>query len=188
MPGNSTFVFPRWPSYEEPAPAQLPDGTKLSPLAVFGERKYYRPDDQSTHYRYYLAPAFSVDSQLYESDRTEARNDFRSAVLYLRLRLRFTDTDNVVLPPRTALSRRKHLCKSWWNDEWFRRTLAVAQFLADRYGKIRIGKNSHEQVVINGFPNTFEIARGINEEALDNLGLLPNEPNESEELESHDHE
>jgi TIR domain-containing protein len=151
---------------------QLPDGTKLPALAVYGERKYYRPDDQSTYYRYYLAPTFFVDSKLFRSERTEALNDFKSTVLYIRLRNRFTDTENVVLPPRTALSRRKHLCKSWWNDDWFRRTLAVAQFLGDQDGKIRIGKNHHEQIVINSFPNTFEISDGINEEALKTLGLV----------------
>jgi hypothetical protein len=153
-------------------PVQLPDGTKLPALAVYGERKYYRPDDQSTYYRYYLAPTFFVDSKLFRSERREVLNDFKSTVLYIRLRNRFTDTDNVVLPPRTALSRRKHLCKSWWNDEWFRRTLAVAQFLADQDGKIRIGKNRYEQIVINSFPKTFEVCDGINEEALNKLGLV----------------
>jgi hypothetical protein len=48
----------------------------------------------------------------------------------------------------------------------------VAQFLGDQDGKIRIGKNYHEQIVINSFPNTFEISDGINEEALNKLGLV----------------
>lgn len=171
-------------------PAQLADGTKLPPLGVYGERKYYRPDDKSTYYRYYLAPTFFVDSKLYRDPGTGGPNDFQSTVLYIRLRNRFTDTDNNVLPPRAALSRRKHLCKSWWNDDWFRRTLAVAQFLADDDGKIRIGEPSgNNQIVINSFPETFEISGGINEEALTKLGfgrddslLDSGDPDESDEF------
>lgn len=168
---------------------QLPDGTKLAPLGICGERKYYRPDDKSTYYRYFLAPTFFVDSKLYREPGVDGRNDFKSTVLYIRLRNRFTDTDNNVLPPRAALSRRKHLCKSWWNDDWFRRTLAVAQFLADEDGKIRIGMHLNKQIIINSFPNTFEISAGINEKALNKLGfgreeslLDPTELDESDEF------
>ena len=151
-------------------PAYLPDGTKMAPLAVHGERKYYRPDDKSTYYRYYLAPTFFVDSRLFVEPGTPASRDFKNTVLYVRLRLRFTDTENNVLSPRTALSRRKHLCIDWWNDDWFRRTLGVAQFLADDDGKIRIGKEAGKQIVIRSLPKTFEISAGINEDALKILG------------------
>lgn len=169
---NELVYFPDGLVVRNRLPALLPDGTKLAPLGVYGERKYYRPDDKSTYYRYYLAPTFFVDSKLYREPGKDGPNDFKSTILYIRLRNRFTDTDNNVLPPRAALSRRKHLCKSWWNDDWFRRTLAVAQFLADGDGKIRIGATQDDkQIVISSFPDTFEISAGINEEALNKLGF-----------------
>ena len=169
---NELVYFPDGLVVRNRLPALLPDGTRLAPLGVYGERKYYRPDDKSTYYRYYLAPTFFVDSKLYREPGIDGPNDFKSTVLYIRLRNRFTDTDNNLLPPRAALSRRKHLCKSWWNDDWFRRTLAVAQFLADEDGKIRIGATlGNNQIVINSFPDTFEISAGINEEALNKLGF-----------------
>lgn len=151
-------------------PSYLDDGSKLAPLGIYGERKYYRPENKSTYYRYYLAPTFFVDPTLFVEPGSDTPSDLRSTVLYIRLRLRFTDTDNNVLPHRTALSRRKHLCVNWWNDDWFRRTLAVAQFLSED-GKIKIGTEDGGQIVISSIPNTFEISAGINEDALKTLGL-----------------
>ena len=169
---NELVYFPDGLVVRNRLPALLLNGTKLAPLGVYGERKYYRPDDKSTYYRYHLAPTFFVDSKLYREPGIDGPNDFKSTVLYIRLRNRFTDTDNNVLPPRAALSRRKHLCKSWWNDDWFRRTLAVAQFLAEEDGKIRIGTTEdNNQIVISSFPHTFEISAGINEKALNKLGF-----------------
>lgn len=187
---NKVVYFPDGLVARNRLPALLPDGTKLAPLGIYGERKYYRPDDKSTYYRYYLAPTFFVDSKLYRELGKDESNDFKSTVLYIRLRNRFTDTDNNVLPPRAALSRRKHLCKSWWNDDWFRRTLAVAQFLGEEDGKIRIGAGTGDnQIVISSFPDTFEISAGINEEVLNKLGfgrddslLDSGEPDESDEF------
>jgi len=170
-PTNELMYFPDGLAPRNRLAAHLSDGTKLAPLAIVGERKYYRPENKSTYYRYYLAPTFFVDSRLFIQPRTKTPNDLRSTVLYIRLRLRFTDTDNNVLPPRTALSRRKHLCVNWWNDDWFRRTLGVAQFLAEPDGRIRIGTEPGNQIVIKAIPNTFEISAGINEEALKKLGL-----------------
>lgn len=130
-----------------------PNG-KTAPINVVGERKYRRGVGDE-RYRYYLAPNFYVSQNLLD--------DF--AVL-VRVRVRITDTYGSPLPSRKANSRRKDLCRDWWNGEWLSRMLAICQYLADN-GNIVIGEEESEQIIIAAEPLSLVASKGINETALD---------------------
>jgi len=129
-----------------------PNGRSATVNTV-GERKY--PIGKKEHYRYYLSPDFSVSLNL--------SDEF---VVQLRVRVRISDTAGVPLPYRRSLSRRKHLCKNWWNGDWLSRTLAICQFLSDD-NRISIGDNKTEQIVVSSQPYIVSSTKGINEGALD---------------------
>jgi hypothetical protein len=128
-----------------------PDGKKNF-VAPVGQRKFWRPVNSSI-YKYALSPLFSV------VDGYERR--YR---VQLKTRIRFTDQDDKLLPSKIAFSRRKHLCKSWWNHEWLYRMLAMIQFLSDQ-GNITIGPTGCE-LIISGAPNEWEAPVRIAEDAL----------------------
>lgn len=136
-------------------PVTLPDGKKINGLVSCGERKFFKPNDQSEYYKYHLAPTFFIRRDLFEG----------FAALF-RLKIHLTDTNGDALVNRKINSRRKHLCKNWWNDDWFKRILAVAKFLSDSE-KIIIGDLPKEQVVLSSSPVSFGASGGINETALE---------------------
>lgn len=136
-------------------PVTLPDGKKIPQLSACGERKYFRPNNMSEYYKYYLAPTFFI-----------RRNLFQDFVALFRLRIHLTDRDGEALSNRKRNSRRKHLCKNWWNDDWFKRILAVAQFLSEN-GQITVGDLPKEQVIVSSTPFNFCASGSINETALE---------------------
>ena len=131
-----------------------PDSGSKTYAAASGKRKH----QSGSEYRYFLAPVFSVRQDLFD--------DF---TVLIRIRIRLSDTKGQPFSnKRTIVSRRKHLCKNWWNKEWFNRTLAISQFLADGK-KIIIGKQQDEQIIIDAIPLHFNAPIGINEEALSEI-------------------
>jgi TIR domain-containing protein/restriction endonuclease len=155
--------FPRDLIKGDRIPYARPDGAKSS-IGVLGKRKFWRPG-HSEEYVYFLAPEFLV-----------RRGLFAEFNVLVRLQLRFTDTNGKVLPPRTAVSRRKHLCRNWWNNHWINRIFAVSQFLADD-GKIVVGDSDEDSLVLDPNPISLQSPKGIDEQAL---GTTPYE--EREEL------
>ena len=140
---------------------------------VKGNRLYFtRPEDSETHvvacgrrkhptggeYLYFLAPVFYVRQDLFD--------DF---TMIMRIRVRLSSLEGVPFTTkRTVDSRRKYLCKNWWNRDWFNRVLAVSQFL-ESGGNITIGEHRDEQIIIEKDPLLLRIPIGINEELLDEL-------------------
>jgi hypothetical protein len=133
-----------------------PDGRRTFVNAA-GERKYWQPVG-SDYYRYHLAPVFYVSQKLFD--------DF---VVLAQVRIRLTDTKGVPLSGRKVQSRRKHLCRDWWNNDWLNRTLAIYQHLADNE-KIVIGMRENERIVIDAMPFRLEAPMAIDEDRLDMLG------------------
>ena len=126
-----------------------PDGNK-SFVSAAGRRMYWRPQ-QSTPYRYHLAPVFSAET-----------HPSGGLAFFVRVRLRLTDDDGLPLKGRIIVSCRKHLCKDWWNDDWFYRMLAIMQFLSDD-GTIVIGPLSSDQIVVNVAPDSWEVPMRVEE-------------------------
>jgi hypothetical protein len=87
-------------------PFTLPDGTTTYVQPV-GERSVKR-GTTPVPYRYHLSPMFFV--------RSDLGGEFTAL---LKIRVHITDAKGKPLPKRTAASRRKKLCKNWWNYEVF---------------------------------------------------------------------
>ncbi len=128
-----------------------PDDNSETYVLANGERKH----PSGGKYLYSLAPDFFIRQDLFD--------DF---TILIRIRVRLSDPKGKPLKGhRTIVSRRKYLCKNWWNKEWFNRTLAVSQFLAGE-GKITIGESQDVQIIIDANPLHFKAPVGINEEGL----------------------
>lgn len=65
------------------------------------------------------------------------------------------------------MSRRKHLCKTWFNKEWSARTLGTAQLLADNNMHIRLGPAGDQQLIINAMPIAPNAPKRIHDESVD---------------------
>jgi len=117
--------------------------------------------------RYHLAPSVRVWLKHELGD-----------LVQVRIRLFLTSTDGTPLEEKSALRRRKRICRNWWNYEWISRTLAVFQFLAGDAPTLQIGKRESQRLVISKRPFTLPIPWG-----LDETLLKPDQP-ESEEAEA----
>ena len=58
----------------------------------------------------------------------------------MRIYIRLTDLNAKCLEGRKVVSRRKHLCKDWFNDEWSKRITGIMRFLGSE-GEIEIGED-----------------------------------------------
>lgn len=147
--------FPEHLVKNDRLPYILPTGARNS-IGVCGMKTFWRRSG-SSKYKYAVAPRFSIVQNL---------ND--EFTVLVRLMLRFTDTSDDLLPKHAIKSRRKDLCKGWWNDDWLKRIVAVCQFLADG-DVIAIGTPPAEQLVVDARPLTLDAPGGINETALGEL-------------------
>lgn len=134
---------------------ERPDGKKTWTKPV-GEKKHWTPR-AVTYYRYSLSPDFTIQLGL--------GDEFAAA---LQIRVRSTDAEGRPLSKALIISRRKHLCKDWWNNDWFNRTLAIAQFLSNGAAEISIGTIPEQQIVFSASPLNWEVPVSINESALEN--------------------
>lgn len=132
-----------------------PDGSS-SWVKAAGSRKFWSPE-RSEVYSYHLAPDFYVSQRLFER-----------FVLKLRVRIFFTNEEDEPLDARKISSRRKHLCRDWWNHEWLSRIFAICAFLS-KDGKITVGQGQEETLEIHGSPVRTRVPVGINEERVDLL-------------------
>ena len=131
-----------------------PDSDLATHVLAHGKRKH----PSGGEYLYSLAPDFYVRRDLF--------GDF---TVLIRIRVRLSDTVGEAFSTKSKIdSRRKNLCKNWWNKHWFNRFLAVSQFLADK-GKITIGETQDAQIIIDANPLYMNAPVGINEKELDRL-------------------
>lgn len=151
--GNSSLVY--FPQGLMPSDRHYFDfyGGSRSYIKVFGERKYYKPDG-SERYRYHLSPSFYI-----------FRQENGSFAVLLRVYLRLTDLSGKCLEGRKIVSRRKRLCKNWFNSEWSKRIIGIMRFLGTD-GVIEIGESDKDKLVICSNPCCWEIPLSINEEVL----------------------
>lgn len=106
-------------------------------------------------YRYHISPSFAVQ-----------RDGSMPDTLILRIRIYFTDSRGTPLDEGKIQSRRKHLGKAWFNDEWSARVLGVMQLLADDGGLIRFGPEGEQQLVIDAMPLVNFVDIGINDDRV----------------------
>lgn len=128
----------------------LPNGS-TSWFRSVGKRAYWTGSG-TTKYRYHLSPSFAV-----------LRDCGEPSMVILTSRVYLTDLRGRPLHPRQAVSRRKHLCKGWFNREWCARSLGMAQLLADQNAQIRYGPPGRQQFIMSGSPILFESPQGIDD-------------------------
>ena len=122
-------------------------------VTTCGRRKYWKPSGEE-YYKYFLAPSFNVTDAFTEKP-----------VLQIRIRIRLTDDANKPLPRFKANSRRKHLCRDWWNHEWLKRVLAVSEFLFEGRDFLEIG-GKQNSIVIFSRPIAFISPISVNENSI----------------------
>lgn len=122
---------------------------KATHLLAVGQRT-----KSGSKYRYHLAPVFEVRRSLFDQFN-----------ILMRVRLMITDSKGDLLAPRSALSRRKHLCKNWWNDQWLKRNEAIIYYLADGQDSLRFG-NENEEIIFSSKLTNYQVEFGINETLL----------------------
>ena len=140
------------------------DNDRVSFILPSGKRSWFKGVSERTYptidggevYRYHLSPSFSV-----------LRGQIDPFVLFLRNRVYLTDNKGRPLEGRKITSRRKHLCKAWFNYEWGARTLGIAQLLADEDMYIRFGSESEQQLIINTMPIVPDAPQSIHDELVD---------------------
>ena len=141
-------------------------GQRTFPTAIGGEV-----------YRYHLSPTFSV-----------LRDQSDPFVLLLRNRVYLTDAKDIPLKGQKIVSRRKHLCKGWFNYEWCARTLGIAQLLADEDMYIRFGSDAKQQLVISAIPIVASAPQCIEDELVDEPDGIYTNWHEGDEMEFYDGE
>lgn len=130
-------------------------GGKKSWFKGVGERTYSATKGKEV-YRYHLSPSFTV-----------LRDQADPFMLLLKNRVYLTDTNGSPLDKIKILSRRKHLCKGWFNYEWSARTLGIAQLLADKNMHICFGPEGEQQLVINALPIVPNAPQRIYDQLVD---------------------
>ena len=135
-------------------PVTYPNGTKRWFRGV-GERKYPTPDGGEV-YRYHLSPSFRM-----------LRNQVDPYILYLQNHVQLTDLHGTALQGQKIQSRRKHLCKMWFNKQWCARTLGMAQLLAGGDEFVRFGPAGEQQLVVNATPIALDAPRSIRDELVE---------------------
>lgn len=126
--------------------------TSLTGQVTYGSGEYAKPIN------YQLCPVFSVG-------RDETGDWWSTMRIYVRV----TDASGKPFEKKAIIRRRKKVTKSWWNQEWFSRTIAVMQTLETEQGKIAVGCSNHE-VSISTTPLCWECPVAIDYEAVERIG------------------
>lgn len=125
---------------------------KKTTVKVIGKKKRtFMGGKPPEYFLYSISPQFTIKEEF-----------LGKFTMQLNLYIHITDEQWNAHTGRGLNSRRKNLCKAWWNNHWLNRILAVASFLSDE-GKIRINKQENCQILISSIPLTFESPFGINE-------------------------
>jgi len=128
---------------------------KKVPVAVVGERTFYSAGLREKN-RYHISPSFKP-----------LLRAFHVPVIRVNLRVYLTNLDGNPLDSRKMLSRRKRLCKDWWNYEWLSRMMAVSSWLSNSQETVNILSTDNGDLVLSGRPITLKTLLGINEDVLE---------------------
>lgn len=150
------FYFPHGTKPQRPLSFTHVDGRNTW-VAGTGE-KSYGSGERATKFRYQLCPTFRVGYD-------EGGEWWTTMRIYVRV----TDTAGRPYQLKEITRRRKKVTKSWWNQEWFARTLAVMQGLSAGNADIVVGTGSRS-VVVSTTPLQWECPTAIDYLAVDRIG------------------
>lgn len=130
---------------------RFPVGARSSWTKAVGHKTFYSAGARDIT-RYSLAPEFSPD--LRSVDRE---------VVLLKIRVHLTDPQGKALPERTRFRRERSLRSTWWNDDWLRKTRAVASWLLDNAAQVDLALTDQCRIAL-GMLRTQLVSCGIDEE------------------------
>lgn len=145
------YVF--FPNKPEFARFDFLTPTGSSWLRAVGTRSFWS-SGKKVPVRYHLSPVLSAWLDYGGRD-----------VVRVRSRLFITELDGKPVKPTQMQSRRKSICKSWWNHEWLMRVFAALQLIARTADRIQIGTGK-SQVVLERFPMAFQADKTLDESLL----------------------
>lgn len=137
------------------------DGRKTR-VAVTGE-KQLGSGERASSFRYQLCPTFRV-----------GQDEQGSFWVTMRLYVRITDVAGQPHQKKAIIRRRKNVTKSWWNQEWFARTVAVMQNLGGGTSEIAVGSGS-KKVSISTEPFEWDCPVAIDYVAVERMGNFQEE-------------
>lgn len=155
-PDRDVLYFPHLEKPQRNVSYQHVDGRNAW-VGVTGEKSLGQ-GERATPFRYQLAPMFKIGQD--ESGRWWVTT---------RVYVRVTTVDGEPIVKKGIGRRRKVVTRSWWNKEWFSRTLAVMQAIGNADSTIEIG-SGHRTVRISTVPLNWECPVSINTDALDRVG------------------
>jgi len=125
-------------------------GKKVS-ISVVGERTFYSAGLREKN-RYHISPRFKPLLWVFDIP-----------VIRVNIRLYLTDLEGNALDSRKMVSRRKRLCRDWWNYEWLSRMMAMSAWLSDGKERVYILRTDNGNLAISGKPVRLSASFGIDE-------------------------
>jgi len=158
------FYFPHEGKPQRTASFVHVDGRKTW-VAVTGEQSY-GSGDKAVPFRYQLSPSFRVGF-----------DENGKWWVTLRIYVRITDCDGKPHEKKAIIRRRKKVTKSWWNKEWFARTLGVMQALGEGDDQIVVGSGAC-QLTVSTKPLSWDCPVSIDYRAVELVGDFQEEMSE----------
>lgn len=128
-------------------------GGRKTFVSAVGERTF-RSGTQRERIRYHIAPTFRLTGEL------------GHVVVRVSIRLHLTDLTGHPLEGSKVVSRRKRICRNWWNHAWFSRLMAVVEWLCDGRPECEILSTRDGSFRIRAEPMALSTNRGIDESVL----------------------
>ena len=153
IPNSKNLFFPSGLLGQDHLRFTTYDGKK-SYVKASGER-IFRKGDQHEKIRYHLSTAFQLNV-----------TDYSEATVRVAIRLHLTDITGRPLEGLKVISRRKRICKNWWNHEWFSRFLAVVEWFCGGQQEYAMLSTPTGDFRISSTPLIFPVDQGIDESSL----------------------
>lgn len=128
-------------------------GKKSTVLVTSARTSHYR-NNEKVKFRYSIGPEFRV-----------LLDQFSIPTISLGIKLSVSDLNGRPLRPTTALGKRKKTARSWFNNHWLNRKIAILQWLTD--GKsVKLLESPSGSLTISPKLINFEVDASIDEIAL----------------------
>lgn len=128
-------------------------GGKKTYVSALGERTF-RSGEHRERIKYHLAPNFRLTAELGQ------------LMVRVSIRLHLTDLGGYPLEGSKVTSRRKRICRNWWNHEWISRFMAVVEWLCQGRADCEVLRTANGSFRITSEPLTLSAKQSIDESIL----------------------
>lgn len=128
-------------------------GGKKTYVSAIGERTF-RVGEYREQIKYHLAPIFRLTA------------DPGQLMVRVSISLHLTDLSGYPLEGAKVISRRKRICRNWWNHEWLSRFMAVVEWLCQGQAGCNVLRTTNGSFCIKSEPLILSAQQGIDESIL----------------------